>query len=297
MNKITMTLQADHLILEALKEDISSEDVTTNAVMKEAVPGEVDLICKQDGVIAGLEVFARVFQLLDGGVECDFFCKDGEEVNCGQLMGKVRGDIRSLLSGERVALNYLQRMSGIATYTRSVAELLAGTKTKLLDTRKTTPNMRIFEKYAVRVGGGYNHRYNLSDGVLLKDNHIGAAGSVKKAVQMAREYAPFVRRIEVEVENLDMVQEALDAGADIIMLDNMSAEEMKKAVELIAGRAETECSGNVTKENIARLTEIGVDYISSGALTHSAPILDISMKNLHAVSVEMVPDRYAPMER
>ena len=198
MNPITMTLQADHLILEALKEDISSEDVTTNAVMKEAVPGEVDLICKQDGVIAGLEVFARVFQLLDSGVKCEFFCKDGEEVSCGQLMGKVRGDIRSLLSGERVALNYLQRMSGIATYTRSVAGLLAGTKTKLLDTRKTTPNMRIFEKYAVRVGGGYNHRYNLSDGVLLKDNHIGAAGSVKKAVQMAREYAPFVRRIEVE---------------------------------------------------------------------------------------------------
>ena len=286
MNPITMTLQADHLILEALKEDISSEDVTTNAVMKEAVPGEVDLICKQDGVIAGLEVFARVFQLLDSGVKCEFFCKDGEEVSCGQLMGKVRGDIRSLLSGERVALNYLQRMSGIATYTRSVAGLLAGTKTKLLDTRKTSPNMRIFEKYAVRVGGGYNHRYNLSDGVLLKDNHIGAAGSVKKAVQMAREYAPFVRRIEVEVENLDMVQEALEAGADIIMLDNMSAEEMKKAVELIAGRAETECSGNVTKENIARLTEIGVDYISSGALTHSAPILDISMKNLHAVNAD-----------
>ena len=286
MNPITMTLQADHLILEALKEDISSEDVTTNAVMKEAVPGEVDLICKQDGVIAGLDVFARVFQLLDSGVKCEFFCKDGEEVSCGQLMGKVRGDIRSLLSGERVALNYLQRMSGIATYTRSVAKLLSGTKTKLLDTRKTTTNMRIFEKYAARVGGGYNHRYNLSDGVLLKDNHIGAAGSVKKAVQMAREYAPFVRRIEVEVENLDMVQEALEAGADIIMLDNMSAEEMKKAVELIAGRAETECSGNVTKENIARLTEIGVDYISSGALTHSAPILDISMKNLHAVSAD-----------
>lgn len=212
MNPITMTLQADHLILEALKEDISSEDVTTNAVMKEAVPGEVDLICKQDGVIAGLEVFARVFQLLDGAVECEFYCKDGDEVSCGQLMGKVKGDIRSLLSGERVALNFLQRMSGIATYTRSVAKLLSGTKTKLLDTRKTTPNMRIFEKYAVRVGGGYNHRYNLSDGVLLKDNHIGAAGSVKKAVQMAREYAPFVRRIEVEVENLDMVQEALEAG-------------------------------------------------------------------------------------
>ena len=286
MNAITMTLQADHLILEALKEDISSEDVSTNAVMKEAVPGEVDLICKQDGVIAGLEVFARVFQLLDQSVECEFYCKDGDEVAKGQLMGKVKGDIRSLLSGERVALNFLQRMSGIATYTRSVARLLAGTKTKLLDTRKTTPNMRIFEKYAVRVGGGYNHRYNLSDGVLLKDNHIGAAGSVKKAVRMAREYAPFVRRIEVEVENLDMVREALEAGADIIMLDNMSAEEMKKAVELIGGRAETECSGNVTKENIARLTEIGVDYISSGALTHSAPILDISMKNLHAVSGE-----------
>ena len=286
MNAITMTLQADHLILEALKEDISSEDVSTNAVMKEAVPGEVDLICKQDGVIAGLEVFARVFQLLDQSVECEFYCKDGDEVAKGQLMGKVKGDIRSLLSGERVALNFLQRMSGIATYTRSVARLLEGTKTKLLDTRKTTPNMRIFEKYAVRVGGGYNHRYNLSDGVLLKDNHIGAAGSVKKAVRMAREYAPFVRRIEVEVENLDMVREALEAGADIIMLDNMSAEEMKKAVELIGGRAETECSGNVTKENIARLTEIGVDYISSGALTHSAPILDISMKNLHAVSGE-----------
>ncbi len=286
MNAITMTLQADHLILEALKEDISSEDVSTNAVMKEAVPGEVDLICKQDGVIAGLEVFARVFQLLDQSVECEFYCKDGDEVAKGQLMGKVKGDIRSLLSGERVALNFLQRMSGIATYTRSVAKLLAGTKTKLLDTRKTTPNMRIFEKYAVRVGGGYNHRYNLSDGVLLKDNHIGAAGCVKKAVRMAREYAPFVRRIEVEVENLDMVREALEAGADIIMLDNMSAEEMKKAVELIGGRAETECSGNVTKENIARLTEIGVDYISSGALTHSAPILDISMKNLHAVSGE-----------
>lgn len=281
MNPITMTLQADHLLLEALKEDISSEDVSTNAVMREAVPGQVDLICKQDGVVAGLEVFLRVFQLLDQGVEAEFYCKDGDEVSCGQLMGRLRGDIRSLLSGERVALNYLQRMSGIATYTRSVAKLLAGTKTKLLDTRKTTPNMRIFEKYAVRVGGGYNHRYNLSDGVLLKDNHIGAAGSVKRAVEMAREYAPFVHRIEVEAENLDMVQEALDAGADIIMLDNMSAEEMKKAVELIGGRADTECSGNVTKENIALLTEIGVDYISSGALTHSAPILDISMKNLH----------------
>lgn len=283
MNEITMTLQADHLILEALKEDISSEDVTTNSVMKEAVRGEVQLICKQDGIIAGLNVFARVFQLLDAGTEVEFFCKDGDAVKSGEQMGVVRGDIRVLLSGERVALNYLQRMSGIATYTNSVVKLLEGSKTKLLDTRKTTPNMRIFEKYAVRVGGGFNHRYNLSDGVLLKDNHIGAAGSVRKAVEMAREYAPFVRKIEVEVENLDMVKEALEAGADIIMLDNISPEEMKEAVRIIDGRAETECSGNVTKENIARLTAIGVDYISSGALTHSAPILDISMKNLHAV--------------
>ena len=283
MNKITMDLQVDHLILEALREDISSEDVTTNAVMKEAVTGEVELICKQDGVIAGLDVFERVFRLLNANTKVELYCKDGDQVKNGELMGKVVGDIRVLLSGERVALNYLQRMSGIATYTRSVAELLKGTGTKLLDTRKTTPNMRIFEKYAVRAGGGYNHRYNLSDGVLLKDNHIGAAGSVTKAVQMAKEYAPFVRKIEVEVENLDMVKEAVEAGADIIMLDNMSPEDMKKAVELIDGRAQTECSGNVTKENIARLTEIGVDYISSGALTHSAPILDISLKNLHAV--------------
>lgn len=283
MNQITMKLQADHLIMEALKEDISSEDVTTNSVMKEVVVGEVELRCKQDGVIAGLDVFARVFELLDADTKVELYCKDGDEVKNGQLMGKVVGDIRVLLSGERVALNYLQRMSGIATYTHSVAALLEGSKTKLLDTRKTTPNMRIFEKYAVRVGGGYNHRYNLSDGVLLKDNHIGAAGSVEKAVKMAKEYAPFVRKIEVEVENLDMVKEAVEAGADIIMLDNMSVDEMKAAIALIDGRAETECSGNVTKENIGRLTAIGVDYISSGALTHSAPILDISLKNLHAV--------------
>ena len=283
MNTITMKLQADHLIMEALREDISSEDVTTNAVMKEAVPGEVDLICKQDGIIAGLLVFQRVFELLDENVETEFYCKDGDMVSSGQLMGKVRGDIRVLLSGERVALNYLQRMSGIATYTHSVASLLEGSNTKLLDTRKTTPNMRIFEKYAVRVGGGYNHRYNLSDGVMLKDNHIGAAGSVTKAVQMAKEYAPFVRKIEVEVENLEMVKKAVEAGADIIMLDNMSAEEMQEAIRLIDGRAETECSGNVTRENIGRLTSLGVDYISSGALTHSAPIMDISLKNLHVV--------------
>ncbi|MGI5968992.1 MAG: carboxylating nicotinate-nucleotide diphosphorylase [Lachnospiraceae bacterium] len=283
MNKITQTLQVDHLILEALREDISSEDVTTNSVMKEAIKGEVGLICKQDGVIAGLDVFKRVFELLDDNVNTEFYCKDGDEVNNGQLLGKVTGDIRVLLSGERVALNYLQRMSGIATYTNQVAKLLNGYKTKLLDTRKTTPNMRIFEKYAVRVGGGCNHRYNLSDGILLKDNHIGAAGSVTKAVQMAKEYAPFVRKIEVEVENMDMVKEAVAAGADIIMLDNMTPQDMKEAVKYINGRAETECSGNVTKENIENLVSIGVDYISSGALTHSAPILDISLKNLHAV--------------
>ena len=281
MNDITMKLQADNLILEALKEDISSEDVTTNSVMKDYVKGEVDLICKEDGVIAGLEVFERVFKLLDPETEVEFYCKDGDKVENKQLMAKVTGDIRVLLSGERVALNYLQRMSGIATYTNNVAALLEGSKTRLLDTRKTTPNMRIFEKYAVTVGGGYNHRYNLSDGVLLKDNHIGAAGSVTKAVQMAKDYAPFVRKIEVEVENLDMVKEAVEAGADIIMLDNMTTEEMAEAIKIIDGRAQTECSGNVTKENISRITGLGVDFVSSGALTHSAPIMDISLKNLH----------------
>lgn len=283
MNEITMKMQADQLIRMALQEDITSEDVSTNAVMPTATKGTVELIAKEDGVIAGLDIYARVFTILDEKTEIDFHCKDGDEVKKGELMATVTGDIRVLLSGERVALNYLQRMSGIATYTHSVAMLLEGTKTKLLDTRKTTPNMRIFEKYAVRVGGGYNHRYNLSDGVLLKDNHIGAAGSVAKAVKMAKEYAPFVRKIEVEVENLDMVREAVDAGADIIMLDNMSPEDMKEAIRIIDGRAETECSGNVTKENIDRLTSLGVDYISSGALTHSAPVLDISLKNLHAI--------------
>lgn len=283
MNKITMTLQADHLILEALKEDISSEDVSTNAVMKEAVAGEVDLICKQDGILAGIDVFCRVFELLDENTQTEAFAKDGDPVKKGMKIAVVTGDIRVLLSGERVALNYLQRMSGIATYTNSVAALLKGSKTKLLDTRKTTPNMRVFEKYAVKVGGGCNHRYNLSDGILLKDNHIGAAGGVKKAIDMAREYAPFVRKIEIEVENLDMVKEAVEAGADIIMLDNMDPDTMKKAVELIGGRAQTECSGNVTRENISRYLDAGVDFISSGALTHSAPILDISMKNLHAL--------------
>lgn len=283
MNEITMQLNADKLIRMALQEDITSEDITTNAVMPEGRKGEVQLICKQEGIIAGLGIFSRVFQLLDDSVEIDLKCQDGDAVKEGQLMAVLTGDIRVLLSGERVALNYLQRMSGIATYTASIARLLEGSKTKLLDTRKTTPNMRVFEKYAVKVGGGCNHRYNLSDGVLLKDNHIGAAGGVKQAVQMAKEYAPFVRKIEVEVENLDMVREAAEAGADIIMLDNMSPEEMKEAVRIIAGRAETECSGNVTRENVERLVDIGVDYISSGALTHSAPILDISLKNLHPV--------------
>lgn len=283
MNTITMKLQADHLIMEALKEDISSEDVSTNAVMKEYVKGEVELICKEDGIIAGLDVYARVFELLDEKTETTLYCKDGEAVKKGQLLGKVTGDIRVLLSGERVALNYLQRMSGIATYTHSVAELLKGSKTKLLDTRKTTPNMRIFEKYAVRAGGGFNHRYNLSDGVLLKDNHIGAAGGVKEAILAAKEYAPFVRKIEIEVENLEMVKEAADAGADIIMLDNMSDEMLKEAIGIIDGKAEIEVSGNVTAENIERLKNLGVDYISSGALTHSAPIMDISLKNLHRI--------------
>ncbi len=282
MNRITMKLNADKLIMMALQEDITSEDVSTNAVMPKAQKGKVDLICKQDGIIAGLDVYARVFTLLDDSTEVEFFCKDGDEVKAGQLMGIVTGDIRVLLSGERVALNYLQRMSGIATYTHEVAELLKGSKTTLLDTRKTTPNCRIFEKYAVRVGGGSNHRYNLSDGVLLKDNHIGAAGSITNAVRMAKEYAPFVRKIEVEVETLDQVKEAVEAGADIIMLDNMTTDQMRAAIDLIDGRAETECSGNVTKENIERLISLGVDYISSGALTHSSPIMDISMKNLHA---------------
>ena len=283
MNEITMKMQADQLIRMALQEDITSEDVSTNAVMPTATKGTVELIAKEDGVIAGLDIYARVFTILDEKTEIYFYCKDGDEVKKGELMATVTGDIRVLLSGERVALNYLQRMSGIATYTRQVAKLLEGSKVTLLDTRKTTPNCRVFEKYAVRVGGGCNHRYNLSDGVLLKDNHIGAAGSVTKAVQMAKAYAPFVRKIEIEVETLEQVKEAVEAGADIIMLDNMTPEVMKQAVELIDGRAQTECSGNITKENIQKIREIGVDFVSSGALTHSAPILDISMKNLHAV--------------
>lgn len=283
MNSITMKLQADELIRLALQEDITSEDVSTNAVMPTAQQGIVDLIAKEDGIMAGLDVYARVFTLLDPATVVTFQVKDGDRVKPGDLIGTVTGDIRVLLSGERVALNYLQRMSGIATYTRQVADLLEGSGVSLLDTRKTTPNCRIFEKYAVRVGGGCNHRYNLSDGVLLKDNHIGAAGSITNAIQMAKAYAPFVRKIEIEVETLEQVKEAVDAGADIIMLDNMTPDTMRQSVELIDGRAQTECSGNITKENIARIREIGVDFVSSGALTHSAPILDISMKHLHAI--------------
>ena len=277
---VTLSVNCDKLIKMALAEDITGEDVSTNAIIKTCVPGSVQLICKQKGIICGLGVFERTFKLLDAATEVTFAVADGDEVEAGQLLGEVRGDIRVLLSGERTALNFLQRMSGIATYTRSVAQLLEGSKTKLLDTRKTTPNMRIFEKYAVRVGGGCNHRYNLSDGVLLKDNHIGAAGGIKRAVGMAREYAPFVRKIEVEVESIEMCMEAVDAGADIIMLDNMSVAEMKEAVRLIGGRALTECSGNVTRENIKNIIDTGVDFVSSGALTHSAPILDLSLKNL-----------------
>ncbi|ALG42213.1 carboxylating nicotinate-nucleotide diphosphorylase [Megasphaera elsdenii] len=283
MNSVTMKLQADPLILQALQEDIMSEDVTTNAILPKDCQGEAELLCKQDGIIAGLDVFARAFTLLDDKVWFEFFTKDGDEVHKGQKLAKVVGSMQAILSAERVGLNYLQRMSGIATYTHQVVSLLEGTGITLVDTRKTTPNMRVFEKYAVTVGGGKNHRYNLSDGVLLKDNHISAAGGVAKAVALAKAYAPFVRKIEVETETLDMVREAVEAGADIIMLDNMSHDMMREAIALIDGRAETECSGNVTKENIAALSDIGVDYISSGALTHSAPILDLSLKHLHRI--------------
>ncbi|MDD6646363.1 MAG: carboxylating nicotinate-nucleotide diphosphorylase [Firmicutes bacterium] len=282
-DKVTMKLNVDPLLMSALREDITSEDVSANSIMRHSQTGEADLICKEDGVICGLQIFQRVFELLDEETDTELYVKDGEHVKKGQLMAKVRGDIRVLLCGERTALNYLQRMSGIATYTSQVASYLEGSRTKLLDTRKTTPNNRIFEKYAVKTGGGKNHRLNLSDGVMLKDNHIGAAGSVRKAVEMAKEYAPFVRKIEVETETLDMVREAVEAGADIIMLDNMTHDQMKEAIGIIDGRAEVEVSGNVTKENIAALVDLGVDYISSGALTHSAPILDLSLKNLHVV--------------
>ncbi len=280
INGVTNRVNIDRYILNALREDITSEDVTTNAIMRDAVLGSAQLICKQDGIICGLEVFKRTFELLDDKAVFETDVKDGEFVKNGQVIGVIKGDIRALLSGERTGLNYLQRMSGIATFTNSLVKELEGKKTKLLDTRKTTPNMRPFEKYAVKVGGGTNHRYNLSDGILIKDNHIGAAGSITKAVSMAKEYAPFVRKIEVEVETLEQLDEALDAGADIIMLDNMDNDTMREAVRRVAGKAETECSGNVTKERLAEIADIGVDFVSAGALTHSAPIMDISLKNM-----------------
>ncbi|MBE5946114.1 MAG: carboxylating nicotinate-nucleotide diphosphorylase [Lachnospiraceae bacterium] len=280
INGVTARVNIDEYIMNALREDITSEDVTTNAIMPEARQGKAELICKQDGIICGLDVFRRTFELLDDTACFETELKDGDFVKKGQLMGIIKGDIRALLSGERTALNYLQRMSGIATFTKEAADVLVGTKTKLLDTRKTTPNMRPFEKYAVKVGGGTNHRYNLSDGILIKDNHIGAAGSITKAVSMARDYAPFVRKIEVEVETLEQLDEAIESGADIIMLDNMDNNTMREAVKRVAGRAQTECSGNVTKDRLKEIADIGVDFVSSGAITYSAPIMDISLKNL-----------------
>lgn len=283
LNGVTMKINVDDYIINTLKEDITSEDVSTNAVMPEDKQGRADLICKQDGIVCGLDVFERTFKILDDTSRFEANFKDGDFVKKGDLIGVIYGDVKAILSGERTALNYLQRMSGIATMTREYVNELDGYKTVLLDTRKTTPNMRPFEKHAVKVGGATNHRYNLSDGVLLKDNHIGAAGSVTKAIEMAKAYAPFVRKIEIETETLDQVKEALDAGADIIMLDNMDNDTMRKAVEMIDGKAQTECSGNVTKERLKEIAEIGVDFVSCGALTHSAMIMDVSLKNLKTI--------------
>lgn len=276
----TQILNVDQLLMRALREDITSEDITTNAIIREEKLGQVQLICKEDGVLAGLDVYKRVFELIDDEAVLETSFKDGDEVHNGDVIAVLKADVRAILSGERVALNYLQRISGVATHTRKIVKLLEGSNITLLDTRKTTPNNRIFEKYAVKVGGGSNHRYNLSDGILIKDNHIDAAGSITEAVRLAREYASFVRKIEVEVENMDMLKEALEAGADIIMLDNMSVDEMKEAVKIIDGRAQTECSGNVTKEKVKDLKDVGVDFVSCGALTHSSPVLDYSMKHL-----------------
>ena len=283
LNGVTMKINVDDYIINTLKEDITSEDVSTNAVMPEDKQGRADLICKQDGIVCGLDVFERTFKILDDTSRFEANFKDGDFVKKGDLIGVIYGDVKAILSGERTALNYLQRMSGIATMTREYVNELKGYKTVLLDTRKTTPNMRPFEKHAVKVGGATNHRYNLSDGVLLKDDHIGAAGSVTKAIEMAKAYAPFVRKIEIETETLEQVKEALDAGADIIMLDNMDNDTMRKAVEMIDGKAQTECSGNVTKERLKEIAEIGVDFVSCGALTHSAMIMDVSLKNLKTI--------------
>lgn len=271
----------DPIILNALNEDITYEDLSTRAIyMGEADPAKVELLGRADGVIAGLEVFERVFQLLDKDVRVEFHVEDGDRIKDNQLLATVYASVQTLLSGERVALNFLQRISGIATYTRQVADLLEGTDIRIADSRKTAPGLRIFEKYAVRVGGGINHRYNLSDAVMLKDNHINAAGGVQEAIRRAQEYTSFTHKIEVEVETLEMVREAAEAGADIIMLDNMNLEQMQEAVEVINGRAIIEISGNMTRENIERYRVLDIDIISSGALTHSAGILDLSMKNL-----------------
>lgn len=266
-------------ILLALDEDITNEDITTNSVIDNKAIGEVKLICKEQGILAGIEVFQEVFNIV-GDVTVEKYYKDGDEIKKGDLIAKIKGNVRAILIAERTALNYLQRMSGIATLTKSMVKELEGSKTKLLDTRKTTPNMRLFEKYSVKIGGGSNHRYNLSDGILIKDNHIDAAGSITKAINLAREYSSNMKKIEVEVESLEGVKEALEAKADIIMLDNMDNETLKKAVEIIGNKAQTECSGNITIERLKSLKEIGLTFISSGALTHSARILDFSLKYL-----------------
>lgn len=280
MDPIAMKLVGDDIILQALREDITFEDVSTASVCPEPRAAEVQLIAKADGVIAGLDVFARAFALLDPATRVEATVADGDVVAVGQHLATVYGDARVLLAGERVALNFLQRMSGIATYTRRMANALEGTNTVLVDTRKTTPCLRVFEKAAVEIGGGRNHRYNLSTAVMLKDNHIDAAGGVTQAIEAARVHVSFTCTVEVECENLEMVREAVEAGADIIMLDNMTHDDMAEAIALIGGRAKTEASGNVDAENIRALADLGVDFISSGALTHSAPILDLSLKHL-----------------
>lgn len=284
MDLASLTLIADKHIRQALEEDLNHGDVSAAAVVPDRAQATVDLIAKQEGVIAGLDVFERAFHILDPNIEVERFIRDGEPIEPGQLLARISGSAYVLLAAERTALNYLQRMSGIATYTRRIVELLEGSKTTLVDTRKTTPGMRIFEKDAVRIGGGVNHRYNLSESVMLKDNHIAAAGGIIPAVEAARATASFTSMIEVETEDLEMVAQALEASADIIMLDNMDHDTMREAIELIDGRALTECSGNVTADNVEKLVDLGVDFISSGALTHSAGILDLSMKNLRIES-------------
>lgn len=296
MNSVTLRLQAEPLIRSALREDITSEDISTSSVIDDGAQGQVRLVAKQGGVICGLDVFERTFQLLDDTARLVATVQDGEEVVAGQELGVVWAHVVALLSGERVALNYLQRMSGIATYTRAMARILAGTGTRLADTRKTTPNMRVFDKEAVRVGGGSNHRFNLSDGVLLKDNHIDAAGGIAQAVAAVRAHAPFLCKVEVEVETLDELRQALDAKVDIVMLDNMDHRTMAEAVRIVDGAAEIEVSGNVTAANVTQLVDLGVNIVSCGALTHSAPILDLSLKHLSIIAAgggPVAPERFA----